>query len=158
VIAGAVRSWLAEGGGTVAVPAAAGWRPRRGWGQLQRVLRGPLSGLRPFPSFHPDHEFVRDAVIATVAREPQAAILLYEELPYRWGGRADCQARRLARELGWMAERIVLPVDRVSKAARIAAYATQVPHLTEGETRLDDPADLPRDERYWWLVPREQAR
>jgi LmbE family N-acetylglucosaminyl deacetylase len=146
-IAEAIRSWLDAAGGAVALPAGAGWRP----GRLRRMLERYWQG--PFPSFHPDHDFVRDAALSVAALRPEAPLLLYEELPYRFGGRADPEVKRLAAELGRTAELLVAQVDRAAKAARIAAYGRQVPHFMDDGTRLDDPASLPGEERYWRLAP-----
>jgi hypothetical protein len=152
VVAERIRSWLEEGEGTVAAPVGAGshapWRLAR----LQRVWR------RRSQPVHPDHVFTRDAVLAALAHRPRASILLYEELPYRWGGRADREAGRVASQLGRRPELLVVAVDKERKAARIGAYASQLPQLVPDGTRLDDPASLPSDERYWWLRPsREHA-
>lgn len=148
-IAETLRSWAgANEGGTVAIPAGAGWRP----GPLRelperlhlgRLIRSP--GPRP----QPDHLFVRDAVIAA---NVAATILLYEELPYLWGGRADPALEDVSERFGVRAEPLVLTVDREQKAARIAHYGSQLPHLgAPGHGRIDDPASLPGVERYWAL-------
>ena len=44
-----------------------------------------------------------------------------------------------------------VPVDRERKAERLAAYSTQIPHLSPPEGRLDSPKVLPPTERYWLL-------
>jgi hypothetical protein len=132
VVTTEVERWLGSGGeGCVALPAGAGRAGESGRG----------------PARHPDHVFVRDALLPALARHPRAGLLLYEELPYRWGGRAR------APELGrW--EYIELPVDRERKAARNAVYASQVAHLTSSGKRLDLPADLPAEECYLLLATR----
>jgi hypothetical protein len=100
---------------------------------------------------HPDHVFVRDAALDAVASGVGARALLYEELPYLWGEAADGQVRRVARSRGLSAECVVVRVDRPSKAARIAVYASQVPHLTVRGRRVHLAEDLPEEERYWIL-------
>ena len=143
-IRAAVVAWLGaqRGEGTVALPAGAGGRG----GRRGRVVR--LLGRSDNPLPHGDHVFVRDAAL-----DVPAALLFYEELPYLFGSRADRQVRRIARALGRRAEPITQPVDREAKARRIAAYASQVPHISPVQGRLDDPAILPANERYW-LLPR----
>ena len=147
-IAQAVRDWLAEsGGGTVAVPAGAGWAPFWLPPRVAKKLREPRG-----PEPHHDHVFARDAVLA--ARLEDASLVLYEELPYMWGGSAARVARRSARAHGYRAELAVIPVDREAKARRLAAYTSQIPYISPPEGRLDSPAVLPPAERYWRLRPR----
>jgi hypothetical protein len=143
-IRAAVDRWCAaHPGGTVAIPAGAGGRG----GRLGRVLE--LVGAAGDPRPHGDHLYVRDALVGV-----DAALLLYEEVPYLFGGRADREVRRIARALRRRAMERVEPIDRAAKARRIAAYASQIPHLSPGEGRLDDPAILPPVERYWLLPKR----
>jgi hypothetical protein len=104
---------------------------------------------------HADHLFVRDAALGAAAGwTPPARILLYEELPYLMGGVADREVRRLARRAGLRADPLELQVDPIRKAERIGRYTSQLGHLTDDGTRLDDPALLPPTERYWILRPR----
>jgi hypothetical protein len=147
VVTERVRSWLEEGEGTVAAPAGAGSHASRRLERLHRLWR------RRSQPVHPDHVFTRDAVLAALAHRPEASILLYEELPYRWGGRADREVERVASQLGRRPELLVVAVDKERKAARLRAYASQLPQLVPDGTRLDDPGSLPPDERYWWLRP-----
>jgi hypothetical protein len=141
-IADAVAEWVGRaGGGFVAVPAGAGRS-----GRLDRLRRTASGAPR-----HPDHVFVRDAVLAALASS-RATPLLYEEVPYLWGAPADREAKRVARARGLRAEPLVLRVDREAKARRLAAYASQLPHVAPEVGRLDDPALLPPVERYWRLV------
>ena len=79
-------------------------------------------------------------------------MLLYEELPYAWGGRAERAVADAARPWGLNPAEIRLPVDRIAKARRIGAYASQVPHFWGDGRRLDDPDALPPVERYWRLL------
>lgn len=147
-IGAAVHDWLAEtGGGTVAVPAGAGWAPYWLPPRVAKKLREP-SGPEP----HHDHVFTREALLA--ARLEGASLVLYEELPYLWGGSAARAARRSARARGFRAQPEVVPIDRERKAKRIGAYTSQVPHISPPEGRLDSPAVLPPAERYWRLLPR----
>jgi LmbE family N-acetylglucosaminyl deacetylase len=129
-ITAAVENWLGGGGEEcVALPAGAG---------RSRKVRRP-------PRRHPDHVFVRDVLLPELVGRSGTEVLLYEELPYRWGGRAPVPA------LGsW--EVIELPVDRERKAARNRAYRSQVRHLTSAGRRLDRAASLPAEERYLRLV------
>lgn len=131
----AVSNWLAaEERGAVALPVGAGWRPR--W-LPGRVLERLVARRGPFP--HEEHLWVRDTVLR--ALPANIPLLLYEELPYLWAGRGR-----------WKARSVDVNVDRERKARRIAAYATQVPHMSPPGRRLDDPEALPPSERYWVLT------
>jgi LmbE family N-acetylglucosaminyl deacetylase len=149
-IAAKIRGWTAaNAGGTVAVPAGAGRRLGRVRAGLARRV-----GMNGGPDPHPDHLFVRDVALCVLASGREVLPLLYEELPYVLGGGAAREARGAAAACGRRAVELVADVDRVAKAARIGAYATQVPHLTLDGRRLDVAANLPSHERYWQLVPR----
>jgi LmbE family N-acetylglucosaminyl deacetylase len=145
-IAAATSRWLEQNsGGVVAVPAGAGRNP----GVITTVRR--RVGTR-VPLRHPDHLFLRDAALDAVASLDAQAVL-YEELPYLWGEAAEGEVRRITRSRGLFAERVVVQVDIRSKAARIAVYASQVPHLTVRGRRVDVAEHLPEEERYWILNP-----
>lgn len=145
LIVGPVRDWLAErGGGTVAIPAGAGWAPRWLPPRVAQKLREPRG-----PEPHADHVFTRDALLR--ARLVNASLILYEEVPYLWGGLAARAAGRVASAHGYRTELEVVPVDRERKAERLAAYASQIPYLSPPEGRLDSPGVLPSVERYWRL-------
>ena len=144
-IADAVRGWLAEvDGGAVAVPAGAGWAPHWLPPRVARKLREPRG-----PEPHGDHVFTRDALLRADLED--ASLILYEELPYLWGGGADRAALRAASAHGYRTQRVIIPVDRERKARRLAAYTSQVPYISPPEGRLDSPATLPPTERYWRL-------
>jgi hypothetical protein len=148
-IRSAIASWAAEGaGGAVALPAGAGCR----WGRVRGRL-GALPGIRVGPVRNADHLYVREAGLAALGGLPGATPLLYEELPYSWCKGADGQARDAARRWGRHPVGVAVAVDRVRKAARIAVYASQTPHMYAEGGRIDDPAVLPAEERYWWLPP-----
>ena len=66
-------------------------------------------------------------------------------------GRLRRAARRAASEHGYRAHLEVALVDRERKAARLAAYASQIPHISPPEGSLDSPTVLPATERYWRL-------
>ena len=144
-VAAPVAGWLAANpGGAVALPAGAGWAPRWLPRDLARRLREPRG-----PEPHIDHAFVRDAVLREVHG---ARFLLYEEFPYVWGGSGARAARHAAETTGYRARSQEEPIDRARKARRIAAYASQVPHLWPPAGRLDAAEVLPESERYWLLV------
>jgi LmbE family N-acetylglucosaminyl deacetylase len=144
-IVDAVGAWLVEHpAGLVALPAGAGCRSQTLVRRLRRLVGRPCH-----PPQHPDHLFVRNAALSALAHETPA--LLYEELPYLLGGGADAEAERHARSGGCELEPLVIAIDRVAKAARIAAYASQVAPLSPPEGRLDDPETIPGEERYWLL-------
>ena len=150
-IGGAVADWAAQHpDGTVALPAGAGARTGFAFWRHE-----PMQG-RAGPAPHPDHVFIRDAAVETLAGLGQTAAALYEELPYLAGGKADAEARRVAAYLGDCVE-LRLPVDRAAKAARIGCYASQVPHLTFRGRSVARAADLPSYERYWVYGPRLRA-
>jgi hypothetical protein len=98
--------------------------------------------------------FVRDAALDAVASYPTARTVLYEEFPYLWGEVADVEVGRITRSRGLLAECAVVPIDRASKAARIAVYASQAPHLSVRGKRVDLAENLPEEERYWILLNR----
>jgi hypothetical protein len=140
-----VETWAAEHpAGVVALPAGAGWRaPRPIRALLRRLGRGRVPP-------HPDHLFVRDAALGSAPNATWTP-LLYEEQPYDRSGRAAGEASRIAARLGLRAAEIVLQVDPVAKARRIAHYASQVGLISPPEGRLDDPSTLAATERYWLL-------
>ena len=148
-IGSAIRRWVENNGprATVAVPAGAG----RVLGRARACL-APILKLRPVQERHPDHVFVRDAALRVLARLAGVVPILYEELPYALDVSAVREARRAAAAWGWRPVELVVEVDRDAKAARIGAYATQVPHLTVDAMRLDVAANVPPAERYWRLV------
>lgn len=143
-----VAAWLDEHPqGAVAVPAGAGSKPgrlRSRWARATGRHRGPVR--------HPDHVFVRDAALAaSFARSREGVVVLYEELPYAWGGAADAEVRRTSRRHELLATPVSVAVDTRAKAARIAAYRSQTPHMIDRGRRVDDAGDLPSVERYWIL-------
>jgi hypothetical protein len=142
----AVYAWAAtHPGGFVALPAGAGWIAPAPIRVLLRALARPR--VRP----HPDHVFVRDAVLEGLTNGATWAPLLYEEYPYSLGGGAAGQVSRLASRLDRRAVELELPVDRGAKARRIAHYASQVGLISPPGGRLDDPSSLMAIERYWLL-------
>jgi hypothetical protein len=96
--------------------------------------------------------------LQTIADLPNAEAILYEELPYLWGGRGDRTARRAAAAVGLCVDPFELSIDPVAKARRLRAYSSQIPQLTWRGRRLDDPASLPSRERYWRLRKRTVGR
>lgn len=141
-----VTDWAARNpGGLVALPAGAGWSAPR---IVRRLAR--LAGrdrVRP----HHAHLLVRDAALTALSDD--WAPLLYEEVPYLFGGPADRAAGTAASRAGRDAVELAEPVDRDRKAARIAHYATQLRLISPAGKPLDDPAALPQVERYWLLEP-----
>ncbi len=138
-IASAAR---ARGDALVAVPVGAGRPPRA----LDRLLgRVAPRGTPVAP--HPDHLFVRDAVLGAV----DGPVLLYEDFPYLRSRAGDRAAADAALQFGRRAELLTFEVDREAKAARISAYASQLPHLAGPDERFDRPELLPPVERYWVL-------
>lgn len=133
----------------IALPAGAGWTGHSIWARASRI-RWILPAIAP----HPDHLFVRDAVLDVLPALGDARIWLYEELPYRWGGRADRAVYELARDRGLKAHRRELSVARGPKSAACAAYSSQIPHLRgrRWQRLPDDPDGLPGKERYWELT------
>lgn len=142
----AVTAWLSRNpAGTIALPAGAGCSQARTARLLRRLRREQCS-----PPQHVDHLNVRDAALRAL-RESEASVLLYEEIPYLFGGPADREAERAAAAGGWRATPLSVEIDRDRKATRVAAYASQIPHISPDEGRLDDPRILPPVERYWLL-------
>jgi LmbE family N-acetylglucosaminyl deacetylase len=145
-VAEEVGRWIgAKPNGTVALPAGAGCPTDRLARWLRRLRRERCS-----PPQHPDHVLVRDAALSA-PREETANVLLYEEIPYLLGHPADREVARVAS--GRHIEPIAVEIDRTRKARRIAAYASQIPHISPAEGRLDEGRTLPAHERYWLLRP-----
>jgi hypothetical protein len=145
-IAAAVVDWLEHHPrGAVAAPAGAGRAPRRLPTRVRRLVG------RDTPTRHPDHLFVRDAVLDALESRVDARPVLYEEFPYLWGQAADREVERVVRGRGLTAEHVVVPLDRLVKAARIGIYATQTPHLDVRGRHVDYLEDLPEHERFWLL-------
>lgn len=156
LLADAVIAWVARNGsGTVALPAAAGRyaTPSRFRARLERMARRATG-----PPPHPDHLFVRDAVLAALDTAETVVPLLYEEFPYLWGGTAEGQAACAATRHGRRAIPLVVTIDRHAKARRIGRYVSQVPHISGHERRVDRAGDLPPVERYWWLIRDDHRR
>lgn len=145
-----VTRWVSETDApcTVAGPAGAGWRPGPVASWL--VRRGLARQPGPRPS--PDHLFVREVLLDGLSGLGGVQLLLYEELPYAWGGPADKEAERAARAHSRTAQPLSLPVDRDAKARRVAAYKSQIAHISPPQGRVDDPRVLPATERYWRLA------
>ncbi len=137
----AILGWAANvERGVVAAPAGAG-RPR------SRRLRQRATDLL----VHPDHLVVRSAAIAAAERAGNLRVLLYEELPYALDVPADRTVRSFAAD-GRDLEPFALSVDASTKGRRIAAYASQLPHLgRHARPWIDDPASAPSVERYWYV-------
>ena len=137
-------------GALIAIPAGAGWNGRTLWSRLSRQ-RWILPAIAP----HPDHLFVRDAVLDALPILGDAEIWLYEELPYRWGGRGDAAVAALAQTRDLAAERVELTVARGAKATAVGAYGSQIAGLRgrRWQPLLDDPRGVPARERYWRLAP-----
>lgn len=146
-VAAAIREWVVRNpAGTVALPAGAGCSRGRAPRWLRRLRRRTCS-----PPQHPDHVLVRDAGLDALRGSP-ATPLLYEEVPYLWGAAADREAARAAARGGWRPEAFEVSVDRRRKAKRIAAYASQIPHISPAHGRIDEETTLPERERYWRLA------
>ena len=96
VIVSAIRGWIERtGGGTVALPAGAGWTMSRLRRALGERVWWRFIGERAGPPVHPDHVFVRDAGLEAAA-SGGVEVLLYEEVPYLWGAPADRAVSELA--------------------------------------------------------------
>jgi hypothetical protein len=143
----ALRDWLGEGGGGVAIPVGAGRRHRWPSARLESLMTA-----RRGPPQHADHVWVRDVSLHVLAGLTQGRVLLYEELPYLLGAKTDRTVARVARSLGLAATPVELEVDRPAKATRVAHYESQVRHILTRRRRLDDADALPPIERYWWLT------
>lgn len=144
----AVADWLERNPkGTVALPAGAGCSQARIARWLRRLRREQCS-----PPQHIDHLNVRNAALRAL-HEMDGSVLLYEEVPYLFGCPADREVERAAAAGGWRVEPFSVEIDPARKAERIAAYASQIPHISPAAGRLDDASVLPERERYWFLRP-----
>lgn len=168
VVARAVTEWLARSASpaTVALSAGAGRRRVGGargavdrWSRRVRAVRrarnlaARLTGRESGPLTNRDHLFVRDVVLGCVPPGTGVALLLYEEVPYGWGGAADGPAGDAARARGARARPLCVPVDRAAKASRVARYASQMTRVRGPRGYLGAPEGLPPVERYWRLIP-----
>jgi LmbE family N-acetylglucosaminyl deacetylase len=147
-LAARLREWMNEGVGCIAVPAGAG-RPCRG--PIERIRRVMTRVNRGY--VHPDHAFVRQVVLETVPPDSAIELLAYEEVPYTWAGSSQPRLTSVARAAGRAVVPLDLPVDRAAKARSIGAYRSQTAALVVEGRRVDDPAALPAEERYWRLPP-----
>lgn len=147
----AVSGWIdRHGGGTVVLPAGAGLTVGLAPGVWSR-LRAALGGHRVVHA-DPDHLWTRDVVLQLLRGRTDVAVWLYEELPHSRSRPADAAVALVADWSGRRAERVVLRVDRGRKAARLAAYTSQMPAMFRGGTKRL-ARRVPADERYWVLHP-----
>lgn len=100
---------------------------------------------------HPDHLFVRNAVLGGLLAESAVQVVLYEELPYLWSRAGEHAVAEAQSRLGFSARETALPVCRDAKAGRIGVYASQLPQLDPVGRRLEQPSSLPDRERFWVL-------
>jgi LmbE family N-acetylglucosaminyl deacetylase len=142
-----LSDWLSHaGGGTIALPAGCGIRAGRLRSRLERFVPRLAA-----PSPHPDHLFVRDTALQILCERADANVILYEELPYSLRRSGAREVAKLEQRWGFVGAPVELEVEREAKAGRIAAYASQIPHLAPA--RLDQPESLPHIERYWRCLP-----
>jgi LmbE family N-acetylglucosaminyl deacetylase len=145
-----VLRWLQDRPeGLVAAPAGAGRAPGRLRARIERLV-GPRGSVTQ----HPDHVFVRNALVDLIARGAIGELLLYEELPYLWHKGAARESARVARSARTDLRSFELPVNRIAKAQRISCYVSQLDHLSLDGRRVEEPAALPPTERYGLLTCR----
>jgi len=106
---------------------------------------------------HPDHLFVRDALLKSLEQLGSARVLLYDELPYLWTLNADAEVARLAERNGVSAKQFDVEIDRVEKQRALRSYASQLSAL-DPAGRLHDASLLNPVERYWLVYPAGQDR
>lgn len=176
----AVRDWTARQSGpiAVAVPAGAGLlarvepvrthsdRPghrarraqiRRAVGPLGESLlnaRARLVAKRARPIQHEDHVWARDVILQ--AGIPNATVILYEELPYRWGARADEAVAAL--DPCSAPDVVDLAVDREAKLRAVACYQSQLAYMYAPLGSVSTVEGWPTHERYWRFGPADTAR
>ncbi|GAA2899620.1 hypothetical protein [Microbacterium esteraromaticum] len=114
-----------------------------------RKRRKALAGRGPA---HPDHLFVRDAILESLNRLGGVRVILYNELPYLWSVAADGEVARLSAARGLNVSPFELPVDRDRKQHHLREYASQLSAL-DPSGRLHQAATLPYTERYWTIRP-----
>jgi hypothetical protein len=148
----AINGWVTRSGAcTVVLPAGAGLVPGAVPGVWAKV-RSLFGGRRPLVA-DPDHLWVRDTAATILRAHPSVTVWLYEELPHLQSRRADGAVELFARWYGRTAEPIVMPIDRVVKARRIAVYRSQFPVRFRVRTRRRLVRRVPKTERYWALTP-----
>jgi len=139
------RDWLrSHPPGVVLAPVGAGGGASGVSSALRRARRRP--NIAP----HPDHVMVRNALARAV---PPRSLLLYEEFPYRRGGRGDREASRVAKLRGEFLARVDLQVDTRRKATAAAHYPSQLRGLCGTGPQFSDPNALEPTERYWLPTP-----
>ncbi|MDQ4488828.1 hypothetical protein RBS60_01300 [Sinomonas sp. ASV486] len=128
------------------------------WVAHQVFLWKKSRGLVHRSFAHPDHLFVRDALLAPLLSGPathgSARVVLYEELPYLWSRAGDHGVAEAQARFGFSASEVALAVDRPAKAGRIGLYVSQLPQLDPRKRRLEKASTLPSHERFWSLTPR----
>ncbi len=139
------RDWLrSHRGGVVLAPVGAGSSNGAVSGILGKAQR------RPKIAPHPDHVTARNALARAV---PPRSLLLYEEFPYRRGGRGDREASRVAKLRGEFMGKVDLHVDTRRKATAAAHYPSQLRGLCGTGPQFSDPRALETTERYWLPTP-----
>ena len=132
----------------LAIPAGLGSVPS--WFRMQRhKLSVPLLRVKPGGPSHTDHVLLRTHLLP-FALELAPAVIVYEDLPYAWGGGyaglvADLTAggRRAVRE--------TLPVDLARKDEALRHYASQYQmFFPKWSDRLADVFEPV--EHYWWVT------
>ena len=149
-----VRAVVAEHDGptVLAIPAGLGEVP--GWVRLRRhSLKLPLLRVRPGGLPHTDHVLLRTRMLA-LALELAPHVIVYEDLPYAWGGGYTGVVAHLRGE-GRHATREHVPVDLAAKVAAIECYRSQRPgFLPVWTDRLDQVFE---DHEHVWWVSRPSA-
>lgn len=168
-----IDSWIARAvDPLVVIPVGAGLRPPSWAGRhpalgrlavrLERRLRYLVRAIPRYRLVtgrppHADHVWMSDTITAHLHRT-SVRLGLYAEVPYHRGGNGRRALAALRRRHGWGRPiRRTVMIDRSSKAARVAAYASQVVLTSDPGPRLDDPHGLEPAETYWFLTPRRSS-
>ncbi|MFN8021364.1 MAG: PIG-L family deacetylase [Acidimicrobiales bacterium] len=149
-----VRELVAEHDGPtiLAIPAGLGEVP--GWVRLRRhKLTLPVLRVRPGGLPHTDHVLLRRRMLP-LALELAPHVIVYEDLPYAWGGGYAGLIAEMRRG-GRRAVREHVPVDLAAKVAAIECYRSQRPgFLPVWTNRLEDVFE---DHEHVWWVSRPSA-
>ncbi len=135
----------------LAIPAGLGATPS--WFRMQRhKVSIPLLRVKPGGPSHTDHVLLRKNLLefALDVCPTVSSVIVYEDLPYAWGGGYDDLITDL-RAGGRRAQRESLPVDLARKDEALRHYASQYQmFFPKWSDRLADVFEPV--EHYWWVT------
>jgi LmbE family N-acetylglucosaminyl deacetylase len=137
----------------IAIPAGLGADPS--WFRLQRhKLSIPLLRVKPGGPSHTDHVLLRTHLL-DLALELAPRVVVYEDLPYAWGGGYQDLIADLTAG-GRSATRESIPVDLVLKERALRQYSSQFAMFFPKWS--DRVADVFETVEHYWFVTRGPTR